>query len=84
MSALDGSTVGKAESGTPMLAVNHRIDAPVHENRPSIVKTGQPVIEITCSKCGELTARTYPIEVNGEMVATAPDEKYSCSCPTPS
>lgn len=84
MSTPDGSTMGSVQSGTPMMAINHRTDAPVHEDRPPVVKTGQPVIEITCSKCGELTARTYPIEVNGEMVPTAPDEKYPCSCPTPS
>ena len=84
MSNPTGSTFAGAQSGVPGLQIDHRIDAPIHENRPPIIKTGQPVIEITCSKCGQLTARTYPIEVNGEMVETAPDEKYPCSCPSPS
>lgn len=83
MSIPTGSTLPSVQSGVPTLGISNRIDAPVHENRPPIVKTGHPVIEITCSKCGELTARTYPIEVNGEMVQTAPDEKYPCSCPSP-
>ena len=65
------------------MGINAPLDAPKHTNRPPAVNTGQPIIEITCSSCGELTSRTYPIEINGEPVPSAPNEKYPCSCPSP-
>lgn len=83
----EGSSLPAIKSGAPMFGIDnqpeikHVTTAPVHENRPPAVNTGHPVIEITCNDCGELTARTYPVEANGEQIPTAPDEKYFCSCP---
>lgn len=84
MSTPTGSTAGKAQSGVPSLQINNQ---PLGIPRPDYVKpvaveTGEPMIEITCSNCGELTSRTYPTEINGEMVTTAPNEIYTCSCPS--
>jgi len=63
--------------------INNVVEAPIHENRPLKIETGQPVIEVTCSICGQLTSRTYPTEINGVAVSSAPNEKYPCSCPSP-
>ena len=82
-----GSGLPSIKSGAPMIGINnqpiikHVHEAPIHKDRPPMVQTGHPVIEITCNVCGELTARTYPVEAQGEQIKTAPDEKYSCSCP---
>ena len=90
MSSPKGVSTGRVGAGAPAFGIanhpviNHTVEFPVHENRPPAINTGQPVIEITCSTCGELVSRSYPIEANGEKVTTAPDEKYSCSCPSPS
>ena len=90
MSTPEGVSTGKVGTGAPGFGIvnqpviNHTVEFPTHINRPPAIPTGQPVIEITCSVCGELTARTYPIEANGEKIPTAPDERYSCSCPSPS
>ena len=82
-----GSSLPSIKSGAPMFGIDNQPEikqtdvTPIHANRPPKVETGHPVIEITCNVCGELVSRGYPIEVNGEQVPTAPDEKYTCSCP---
>jgi len=82
--------MGKVGAGAPAFGIanhptiNHTVEFPTHENRPSAVNTGQPVIEVTCSVCGELVSRGYPVEANGEKITTAPDEQYPCSCSSPS
>ena len=83
MTSPSGSGTSQVQSGTPSFQINNVAEAPIHEDRPLKVETGQPVIEITCSICGQLTSRTYPIEVNGVAVSSAPNEKYPCSCPSP-
>lgn len=90
MTAPEGKSTGKVSTGAPAFGivnqpvVNHVVGSQVHKNRPPAINTGQPVIEITCSVCGELVSRGYPIEANGEKIPTAPDERYSCSCSSPS
>ena len=77
MTSPSGSPTQQIQSGTPSIMINNVVE------RPSKIETGQPVIEITCSICGELTSRTYPVEINGVAVPSAPNEKYPCSCPSP-
>ena len=90
MTAPEGASTGKMATGAPSIGivnepvVNHVVGPRTHVNRPKAINTGQPVIEITCSVCGELVTRTYPIEANGEKIPTAPDERYPCSCSSPS
>ena len=90
MSTPEGASTGKVGAGAPAFGIanhpviNHTVEFPVHKNRPPAINTGQPVIEITCSVCGDLVTRTYPIEANGEKIPTASDERYSCSCSSPS
>ena len=90
MSTPEGASTGKIATGAPSIGivnepvVSHVVGPQVHENRPSAVDTGQPVIEVTCSVCGELVSRGYPTEANGEKIPTAPDEQYPCSCSSPS
>ncbi len=90
MTAPEGASTGKIGTGAPSCGivnepvVNHVVGPQGHENRPSAVDTGQPVIEITCSVCGELVSRGYQVEAHGEKITTAPDEQYPCSCSSPS
>ena len=77
MTSPSGSGTSQLQSGTPAFQINNVVE------RPAQVETGQPVIEIRCSICGELTSRTYPTEINGTAVPSAPNEKYPCSCPSP-
>ena len=85
-----GSTLPGIKSGAPSIGIvneppeiKHVTTAPIHKDRPLAINTGQPVLEVTCNDCGELVSRCYPVEAQGEQIPTAPDEKYSCSCPSP-